>query len=260
MSSLDIDNAHDDPTQESKLTAQIPKSLRKPRQTVSSLLGQSTHRNQFRLDAITADFLEPLDELLADREWFIAETVSSLDCLAIGYLVLLQSPLLPLGWLKRALKEKYPHLGGWAESFSRDAFGDEVTPSEALSASREGSEKAKQGLPWQAPVRPTFGALAFTILDNTMDALPVVGQLRSNRQLKKASQDPDLDEYESKQLAVMASNRNQELYSQIFAVGAGIGVFIGHLFWVGMLKLPQRQRASGGRRDFGTAGAMLGLG
>ena len=224
------------------------------------MLGKSTHRNQFRVDAVTADFLEPLNELLADKEWFITKTVSSLDCIAIGYLALMQSPHLPMDWLKRALKEKYPRLGKWVERFSRDAFGEEVTPSIALSTSREASEMRKQVLSWQAPIRPTFGSFTYTVLDNTLDALPVVGQMRTNRQLKKASQDPDLDEYESKQLAVMASNRNQELYSQIFAVGAGIGVFVGYLFWVGMLKLPQRQRASGGRRDFGTAGAMLGLG
>ena len=224
------------------------------------MLGKSTHRNQFRLDAVTSDFFEPLDELLADKEWFVAETVSSLDCLAIGYLALMQSPHLPLGWLKRALKDKYPRLGRWAEKFSQDAFGEPVTPSHALFASHKVVERGKQGLPWQAPVRPTFRGVALTILENMVDTLPVIGQMRTNRELKKASQDPNLDDYESKQLAVMAANRNQELYSQILAVGTGVGVFVGYLFWVGMLKLPQRQRANGGRRDFGTAGAMLGLG
>lgn len=259
LSSLDIDNAHDDITEESKLSAQIPKSLRKPKQTVSSMLGKSTHRNQFRLDAVTSDFLEPLDELLADKEWFIGATVTSLDCLALGYLALMQCSHLPLDWLSLALKEKYPRLGRWAEKFSRDTFGRPVAPSDAFFPSQDSVGKNAPRLPWQAPNRPTAGAIASAILENTIDALPVISQLRTNRQLKKMSQGPDVDDIESKQLSVMAESRNRELFSQLFAVGAGMGVFVGYLFWVGMLKIPGGQRASGGRRDFGMAGAMLGL-
>jgi hypothetical protein len=32
------------------------------------LLGKSTHRNQFRLDAVTSEFFEPLHELLPEKE------------------------------------------------------------------------------------------------------------------------------------------------------------------------------------------------
>jgi hypothetical protein len=58
----------------------------------------------------------------------------------------------------------------------------------------------------------------------------------------------------------MATNRNRELYGQIFAVGAGISTFVGYLFWVGILQLPKRRSHDNGKRDFGAAGAMLGLG
>jgi hypothetical protein len=77
------------------------------------------------------------------------------------------------------------------------------------------------------PVRSTLATMASTILDNTMDALPFIGQLHANKQLKKSCEDPRLEEYERKQLAVIAANRSRELYSQIFAVSVGIGTFVG---------------------------------
>ena len=242
------------------MTAQIPKSLRRPKDTVSSLLGKSTHRNQFRLDAVTSDFFEPVDELLADKEWFISETLTSLDCLAIGYLALMQAPQLPLDWLRRGMKEKYPRLGKWTAVVARSTFGELTDPGHALEALHKDNGKAERSLPWQAPVRPTVATIASTILDNAMDALPIVSQLRANQQLKKSSGDPGLEEYERKQMAVIARNRNRELYSQIFAAGASISTFVGYLFWVGILQLPKRRNDNAGKRNFGAAGAMLGLG
>jgi sorting and assembly machinery component 37 len=261
LSSLDINTAHEEVTEESKLTAQIPKSLRKPKETVSSLLGKSTHRNQFRLDAVTSEFFEPLDDLLADKKWLISDTVASVDCLAIGYLALMHAPQLPHDWLRRAMEKKYPTLGKWTAQVVRSTFGDPINPSHALSPLPEGNRQGGRGLPWQAPVRPTITAIASSILDNTIDALPIVSQLRANKQLRKSSQeDPELEDYERNQLAVMATNRNRELYSQIFVIGAGIGTFVGYLFWVGILQLPKRRSHDNGKRDFGAAGAMLGLG
>lgn len=225
------------------------------------MLGKSTHRNQFRLDAVTSEFFEPLDDLLADKEWLISDTVTSTDCLAIGYLALMHAPQLPHDWLRSAMKKKYPRLGKWTAHTARSTFGDPIDPSRALSPLSEGNMKGGRSLPWQAPVRPTVTAIASSILDNTIDALPVVSQLRANKQLRKSSQeDPELEDYERKQLAAMANNRNRELYSQIFAVGAGISTFMGYLFWVGILQLPKRLSRDTGKRDFGAAGAMLGLG
>jgi sorting and assembly machinery component 37 len=246
-------------TEESKLTAQIPKSLRKPKETVSSLLGKSTHRNQFRLDAVTFEFYEPLNELLGHKEWFISDVVTSLDCLAVGYLALMQAPHLPHDWLRSTLKEKYPRLGKWTAKFARSTFGEPILPSKALSPPHDVNGKGQRGLPWKAPLRPTVATIASSVLESTVDALPIVSQLRANKQLKKSSYDPELEDYERKQLAVMATNRNRELYSQIVAVGAGIGTFVGYLCWVGILQLPKRWSNDTGKRDFGAAGAMLGL-
>lgn len=242
------------------MTAQIPKSLRKPKETVSSLLGKSTHRNQFRLDAVTSEFLEPLGELLADKQWLISDGTTSLDCLAIGYLALMEAPQLPRDWLRRAMKEKYPRLGKWTTLAVQSTFGEPTDAAQAVSLPSELSAKRNRGLPWQAPARPTLAAIASSILESTIDGLPIVSQLRVNKQLKKSSEDPELEDYERKQLAVMATNRNRELYSKIVSIGAGISTFVGYLFWVGILQLPKRHSNEAAKRNFGAAGAMLGLG
>ena len=261
LSSLDIDSALDEQAEDMKFTAQIPKSLRNPKETVSSLLGKSTQRSRFRLDAVTAEFMEPLNELLGEEDFFLSDATSSLDCLALGYLALMQSPELPQEWLRRSLKDKFPSLGAWTRRSVRECFGAPTKVSDTLTPSLSGGGKEiERKLPWQAPIQPTLPVMIAAVWENSLDSLPVVGQLRTNGQLKKFSQNPDLEDYESKAMANLAANRNRELYSQIVVVGGGFGIFIGYLMWVGVLKLPRGQSQGNGRRNFGTAGAMLGLG
>jgi sorting and assembly machinery component 37 len=100
--------------------------------TVSTSLGKSTHRNQFRLDVVTSEFFKPLHELLAEKEWLIAETLTSLDCLAIGYLALMQTPQLPHNWLRRHEGE-ISTIGRWTAAVARRTFGRPTDPGHALS-------------------------------------------------------------------------------------------------------------------------------
>ena len=246
------------------MTAQIPKSLlKKPKETVSGLLGKSTQRTQFRLDAVTAEFLEPVSEMLGSKRWFVSEHICTLDCMALGYLTLMQTPALAHPWLQQTLKVKFSNLYKWTEAFSRESFGPTVTATEVLSevlSEGVGGKGGGRSLPWQAPLRPTLSAMSAAILENMLDSVPIIGQVRATSLLRQASQDPELDDFESRQLALSARNRNRELYSQIVVVGAGIGTFVGYLFWVGLLRLPLKGKRKGnGRRDFGVGGAMLGL-
>ena len=221
------------------MTAQIPKSLRKPKETVNSILGKSTAKIQFRLDAVTDDFFAPMDELLEDKSFFLGDEASGLDCLAVGYLALMLKPDVPHGFLRRAMKQKYPRLAEWTERMIAECLNNEQ-------------------LPWQEGATPTIAEMLYTVLDTVVDSFPIVGTMRTNSQIKLSSQEPDLEDYEARRLALGARNRNRELYCQIAAVTGGIGAFVGYFFWVGMIKIPRRA-VNGGRRNFGTAGAMLGL-
>jgi hypothetical protein len=81
----------------------------------------------FRLETVTSKFFEPLHELLAEKEWLIAETLTSLDYLAIGYLALMQTPQLPHDWLRRAMKETTP-IGQVGGSGRTPYFGRPTDP------------------------------------------------------------------------------------------------------------------------------------
>ena len=221
------------------MTAQIPKSLRKPKETISSILGKGAAKSQFRLDAVTEDFFAPMDELLGEKPFFLGDETTGLDCLAVGYLALMLKPDVPHDWLRHTLKDKYPRLAEWTNKMIAECFNNEH-------------------LPWREPEMPTIAGIAYTVLDNLVDSVPIVGAMRTNGYIKLSSQELGIDDYEARELALAARNRNRELYSQIVAVTGGIGAFVGYLFWVGMIKIPRRA-ANGGRRDFGTAGAMLGL-
>ena len=241
LSSLDIDAAQKEAElkHDTGLTAQIPERLRKPKQTVSKLLGQNSAKDRFRLDAVTAEFLEPVEELLGQKDYLLCDSMSSLDCLAIGYLALMQRPDLPHGWLKDALQKEHRHLGQWVDKITITTF--------------EGS------MPWLAPTPITTTGRIFAVMENLVSALPFIGQSHAVLELPRVQSGKGKSAYARKHNAVSNLRRKQQFYDQIIFSALGFSTFIGYMLWIGLLVLPQRS-AQPVRRDFGAAGAMLGLG
>lgn len=269
LSSLDVDSVDDQKQNETLGADQIPKSLlQKPRETVTSLLGRSTHRSQFRLDAITARFGEPLQELLGQKMYFFSETsMSSLDCLALGYLSLALIPQLSHPWLHETLKPKFSALAVYAERVSQKCFQTPVNVSNALVNVKEQAKESPHGkgatphassLPWQAPARASMSTIGYTVLQNMADSTPILKQFRANERLKQAATDAELGDLESKQLEAIAKAMRREQYSQIVTVATGISAFIGYLFYTGIVSLPKREE-SDEKPDFGEAGELLGI-
>ncbi|KAK5049456.1 hypothetical protein LTR84_004385 [Exophiala bonariae] len=255
LSSLDVDTAREDKSDDVGLTAHIPKSLRKPRQTVTSLLGRNLQKNRFRLDAVTADFLEPLLEKLGDNQSLLGDTTSSLDCLAIAYIALLQVPDLPQAWVKEALQTKYAKLSQWASEQTPRVSGSSLDATTPLKGGN-GTSIAGSELPWQKPLERTPQQVLHSVLESCISSLPVVGipykpvelhNLRAggNYQLEKQSQ-----------LATIS--RRRELYVQtLISTFATLGL-VGYLSYKGILHLPRYVRQPQPRK-FGEAGALLGL-
>ena len=240
LSSLDVDAALENgEKKEIGLTAQIPERLRKPKQTVSSILGKNAGKDRFRLDAITAEFMDTVEELLGKNDYFLGDSLTSLDCLAIGYLALMQQPDLPHGWLRNALRENYARLEQWSENFARVTFAEP--------------------LPWLAPVPVTRSQRIFAVAESLVEALPVIGRHRAAIELPQSQPEGATSVHARKQKAVMDIRMRQRLFDRIAISGLGFGSFVAYMFWAGLLVLPQRA-AKSGRRDFGPAGAMLGLG
>lgn len=80
--------------------------------TIRNLLRQPEHSDTFRLNALTDQFCQPLQEQLGDKSWLIHRDDDpwSIDCLALGYLGLMLHADVPKRWLATAIKTRYPQL------------------------------------------------------------------------------------------------------------------------------------------------------
>ena len=80
--------------------------------TLRNLLRQPEHSDTFRLNALTDQFCQPLQEQLGDKSWLIHHDGDpwSIDYLALGYLSLMLRADVPKKWLATAIKTRYPRL------------------------------------------------------------------------------------------------------------------------------------------------------
>lgn len=255
LSSLDVDTAQGDKSEDVGLSAHIPQSLRKPRQTVSGLLGRNLQKNRFRLDAVTADFFEPLLDRLGEKKWLLGTQVSSVDCLAIGYLCLLQVPQLPQTFAKDALRTKYPKLGDWAQAKSVLAFGPPVNVATVLEG-KTSVAFAGLKLPWQVPTQRTLPQIVQSIMHGCISSVPGIGQAYNVPEIGYLPDDHD--HFQQKQQALIRVQRRRDLYVQTLTSTFAISSFVGWLAYNGLLRFPHRTLAPRGR-NFGEAGALLGL-
>ncbi|ETN38780.1 uncharacterized protein HMPREF1541_06818 [Cyphellophora europaea CBS 101466] len=254
LSGLDVDSAQDE-KQEEGLAAQIPRSLRKPKTTVSSLLGHESRKSKFRLEAVTSDFLEPLNELLGEGPWLVSDNPSSVDCLAIGYLALMQNSgdgAQP--WLRDALAKKFPGLAEWTQKTRREWFGETVTPSMA----RQG-QTDKHVLPWQQLSDPSPQQIANSLALNITEALPVLKSYLTPTGVKTHIGYDEVPKHERKQLSISRVRSSQLLYSQALVSGMSAVILTSVLLYNGILRVPDLRRTPTPQRGFGTAGEFLGL-
>jgi len=278
LSSLDVDTASDASKKSTNTpgSEQIPDSLmRRSKETVTSLLSQPHHKSHFRLDALTRNFLEPLQDLLGKGSFFFSdEQPSSLDCLTLGYLALALFPELPQPWLADIMRAKFGRLCAYVHNRRGTFFGGPVSVEDALSvgddsAGKDEAEvertkrvKDKGALPWMTPERGGLITIGSLLLDNILDSIPLVDQLRASNRLARAAEDSDMTDQEKEQIRAIASARRRELFSQIITVGAGISAFVGYLFYTGIVSLPSDEAEMSEKRglaDMGEAGAMLAM-
>jgi sorting and assembly machinery component 37 len=258
LSSLDIDT--EDTTHSSSEKSIIPQSLRKPRNTVSSLLASSPEANvQIRLDALATDFFEPLQKLRRGKRFLVSERqFSSLDCLALGYLSLMLVPELPQPWLAKTMRRKFPDLCTWTKELREEVFGPDVEIYDALPKSGEDiankRSRGKGHLPWKAPVNGGVVGVGSMFVSSVADSIPIVGQLRRNTRMRQhGGKTPEEEQSSSWQTLTVFSS-----------ILAGVGLVAGYLFHQGILSFPsaeepEKQRGGAGLGIFGEAGDMLSL-
>lgn len=256
LSSLDVDTEEEDAdmSQESSI---IPKSLRRPKNTVTSLLAASPEANaRIKLDALATSYFEPLQKIKAEKPYFVSDSqFSSLDCLALGYLSLMLVPELPQPWLAKVMRSKFPALCSWTTQTMDSVFGGSVDVGDALlTAGADKNSAQKAHLPWAQPKNGGALGSGKVFLSSMADSIPVVGQLRRNTRMRQhggKTLDDELQGSSWQSLAVVGS------------LIASLGLVAGYMFQQGFISLPYAAEPEKERRPgfdaFGDAGAVLSV-
>lgn len=236
LSSLDLQSIEEQRSREHSAAVaagKIPKNLiQRPQDTVSSLLGKTPQQNKFKLDALTAEFFEPLQELLGHKTYFLSDKCpSTLDCLALGYLSLSYIPDLPYPWLRESLQTKAPRLVLYVEGMRRKCFGL-VGVSDSFSSSPNTSL-----LPWRPPEAVTISRIGSTLVNTLADATPILRDIRMNNRLQEVanSSDSGLNPQEKRAISSFAKARKLDTYISVATAITIVGAFFGYMFHEGLI-------------------------
>jgi len=146
------------------------------------LLGQAQHADRFKLDNLANGLFMPLDDLLAEKEYLLSnEELSSLDCLALGYLSLMLYAPVPQAWLSETLKMRFSKLEKYVSRLRETLHetGDiDVEAVMALSERSDPADISKAGhekrlkLPWSPPPEKNAFEVAAKVGWDIIEALP----------------------------------------------------------------------------------------
>ena len=144
-----------------------PNTLRMGRgKGLGGFLSTPVYAARFRLDALSNELLEPLADLLGKKDYILqGDQLSSLDCLAFGYLSLLLYPPVPQAWLREAIQTKFPRILSYIRRLRKELFSnEEIDPASVWSVSNGSTDRnAPMLLPWQPrPQSLASGALSGT--------------------------------------------------------------------------------------------------
>lgn len=258
VSSLDMDNVHDDVIDKPSNIAQQNKgqnsfehetekrarTLLGRRETVRSMLAKPEYAGAFRLKALADAFFEPLAEVLKGKEYLLdTESPTALDYLAFGYLSLMLYPVMPQAWLAQTLRKQYPQLAEYVERLSTrlDLAVDDATVTALFDTERR-ADTSK--LPWTTPPRQDPMAVVSSIGQDLWRRLPVLGDRQDTIASRSQRDQSMLQRYLPGFLGLM---------STVLALG---GYFIYHN---GLWPTGEAVQLFGRRRlaDYGEAGAAL---
>lgn len=262
LSSLDLDAVEDQRKRDHSAAVaagHVPRNfIQRPRDTVSSLLGKTSQTSQFKLEALTAEAFEPLEEMLSrksrrggeeDEAYFLgreARLPSSVDCCALGYLSLALFPDLQAPWLREALLSKAPKTSAYVERLRSRCFGsDAIVPAHALTPSTQTqtqTQTQREILPWKAPERPSLPKIGSTIFATIADATPILGAFRTNARIGKLARETGsgLSDQDSKILSEYAKNGRMDMWLSIAAAGAGVVALGVYMVSAGLVRISTR--------------------
>jgi hypothetical protein len=143
-----------------------PNALRMGRgKGIGGFLSTPMYAARFRLDALS-------NELLQEGQ------LSSLDCLAFGYLSLLFYPAVPQAWVKETIQAKFPRIASYVRRLHKEVFSsEEISAADVWSISSASSD-ATTGmlLPWQ-PRPQNLVSIALSGTREIFGNIPLVSSL-----------------------------------------------------------------------------------
>ena len=212
------------------------------------MVRQPQHAAQFRLEALAEAALEPLSELLADKSYFLSEkSMTSLDCLALGYLSLALLPKMPQSWLADKMKKKYPNLCTFVSRCTNSCFQGPVTLKDARLAHDSkvvGESGHRSLLPWIPPPASTVLSTSQFLFAQTLSSLPFISCFRQDEMFQSSKID----------------NHTSSTFNSLpltFVGGAAAAATVGSCLFYSARFLPSYSEGKREHRDMGEVGEML---
>ncbi|KAL9637621.1 MAG: hypothetical protein Q9164_002083 [Protoblastenia rupestris] len=251
LSALDLDHIDTSQLEKDKHASIIPERLRPAgKQTVTGLVKSKHSTARFRLDALVDNLCEPLAELLGEKRYFLSDhQVTSLDCMALGYLSLALIPKVPHSWLKERMKSRYPTLCAFVQRMVEEVFGGTVAVEAALSPSPSVPNTHDQGvsLPWQAPPQTTMIAKAATLISSLSEGLPFSQSRIITDTPSPKHRNTDIPAHSSSTSLLLPAA------AVMATVAAAVGTYIVYPALVGSSKKEEERTLE----DMGEAGSLL---
>lgn len=197
ISSIDVDDVHEDvsnrPQSLARDVGKEEKEFEPETQKRASMLlggGRATVRSLlrsrgeagavFKLHALADNFFGALQDMLGDKTFLLGtDGPTGVDCLAYGFLSLMQFPDLEQDWLAKVLARKYPNLLEYLERLHKEL--DVTAQAEDVMALRECATEEQVAearricgmkLPWQPPQSSSLLDVGRTISDSLLSSLP----------------------------------------------------------------------------------------
>ncbi|KAF2022010.1 hypothetical protein BU24DRAFT_470965 [Aaosphaeria arxii CBS 175.79] len=146
---------------------------------IGGLLSSPIYAARFKLDALSNELLEPLSELLGNKEYLLGNgKPSSLDCLTFGYLALMLYPSVPQAWLKEAVVTRFPRIHDYVTRLRERLIGnEEVKVSDAWPTTNLPQQRQQPSLPWKIQAQSGLVYTTRSITREILNNFPVLSTI-----------------------------------------------------------------------------------
>ncbi|KAF2837063.1 hypothetical protein M501DRAFT_1033250 [Patellaria atrata CBS 101060] len=206
--------------------------------SIKKILNKPEYAARFRLDALTKECLQPLDDLLGEKSYLLtdgAKGPSSLDCLAFGYLSLMLYPDFPQAWLREGF-DKYPRLQDYVHRMRDELVGGNTVVADVMALQHSTSpESHNLNLPWHPRVPEHPIGVAQNVATSILSALPLTSHFA------RPSIIPGIDVPETSTDAMRANTPSSPLLTPFLALSTILLAFVSSISYLSLNRDPRSE-------------------